>query len=100
MPLPIRRSQSDLVPLKVPFNATFPSSDHFPLAWQGKIGPFMMEKLDWSSQEAFVKSWMSALSDEEDIRFRRIMELLFSETSKPVSSQPTKNRCRAFYPAN
>lgn len=68
----------------------FPSSDHFPLAWQGKIGPIMMEKLDWSSQEAFVKSWMSALSDEEDIRFRRIMELLFSETSKPASSQPTK----------
>lgn len=68
----------------------FPSSDDFPLAWQGKIGPIMMGCLDWSSKEQFVESWMAALSNEEDIRFRRIMELLYIETSKPQSSQPTK----------
>ncbi len=74
----------------------FPSSDHFPLAWQGKIGPIMMEKLDWSSKEAFIDSWMEALSDKEDRRFFRIVEMLYANASTPSSSEQAKMGVNRF----
>ncbi|WP_117232500.1 TetR family transcriptional regulator [Vibrio maerlii] len=68
----------------------FPTSDHFPLAWEGKIGPIISEFLDWSSKDNFEASWMRALENENDVRFRRILEVMFVEAAKVKSTEPAK----------
>jgi len=65
----------------------FPSHDHFALALQGKVMPLITSHLDWSSKEKFIESWMTALTNNEDLRFRKVLELLFIESTKETASQ-------------
>ncbi|MDC5839392.1 hypothetical protein [Vibrio europaeus] len=65
----------------------YPSQNDFYTSMKGKVMPLMMEKLDWSSSDAFYQSWINALSDKDDIRFQRVIELLFHHALKSPSSQ-------------
>lgn len=65
----------------------FPSHDHFVLALQGKVMPLIASHLDWSDKDKFIESWMTALTNTEDLRFRKVLELLFIESTKENPSQ-------------
>ncbi|NOH79917.1 TetR/AcrR family transcriptional regulator [Vibrio sp. RE86] len=67
----------------------YPTHEHFGLALQGKVMPIIAEHLDWSSSDKFIDSWMVALSNENDVRFRRVLELLFHETLRENPSKMT-----------
>lgn len=67
----------------------YPTHEHFGLALQGKVMPIIAEHLDWSSSDKFIDSWMVALSNENDMRFRRVLELLFHETLRENPSKMT-----------
>ncbi|WP_117232502.1 TetR family transcriptional regulator [Vibrio maerlii] len=67
----------------------YPSHEHFGLALQGKVMPIIAGHLDWSSKDKFMQSWMDALSNKEDLRFRRVLELLFHETLRETPSPQT-----------
>ena len=55
----------------------YPSQNDFYTSLRGKVMPLMLEKLDWSSINNFHNSWISELSNTEDCRFKRVIELLF-----------------------
>ncbi|MGF1755909.1 TetR family transcriptional regulator [Vibrio makurazakiensis] len=65
----------------------FPSHDHFALALQGKVMPLIASHLDWSSKDKFIESWMAALTNTKDLRFRKVLELLFIESTRESPSQ-------------
>ncbi|MGF1767611.1 hypothetical protein L4D06_09535 [Enterovibrio makurazakiensis] len=65
----------------------YPSQNDLYASMRGKVMPLMMAKLDWSNADAFYSSWVNSLSDKDDIRFQRVIELLFHHTLKSPSSQ-------------
>lgn len=65
----------------------YPTQNDFYGSMKGKVMPLMMEKLDWSDADAFYHSWVDSLSDKEDIRFQRVIELLFHHALKNPSSE-------------
>lgn len=64
----------------------YPSHNDFSNALKGKVLPLVLSQLDWQSKEAFYQSWVVALHSE-DGKFRRVMEMLFSQVCSKGSSE-------------
>lgn len=67
----------------------YPSHADFSQALKGKVLPLVMQNLDWSTSQNFYSSWVKQLTGE-DPKFRRVMELLFSNAVQYKSSEMTK----------
>ena len=66
----------------------FPHHLDFAESIKGKVLPLIMSNLNWESKEALHKSWIDALYSE-DVRFRRVMELLISQVSQETPAEQT-----------
>ncbi|MGF1698207.1 TetR family transcriptional regulator [Vibrio lamellibrachiae] len=54
----------------------YESKNMFMTALQGKVFPLAMQKLDFSTSEAFINSWVKAYHDEDSHVFREVVRML------------------------
>lgn len=50
----------------------------FATALQGKVFPLAVQRLDFSSSDAFVQSWMKAYNDQDSHVFREVVRMLMT----------------------
>ena len=62
----------------------------FATALQGRVFPVVLEKLDFSSKEAFISSWLSAYHDDESHIFKEVVKMLLHNIIKNGTSPYSK----------
>ncbi|MCG3885114.1 TetR/AcrR family transcriptional regulator [Photobacterium leiognathi] len=84
------RLAKDLNLRKSSIQAYYEKSIMFATALQGRVFPVVIQKLDFSSKEAFIESWVRAFHDENCHIFRDIVKMLLQDIIKTGSSIHSK----------
>ena len=71
---------------KSSIQAYYPTSIMFATALQGKVLPMFVEKLDLTTKEGFISSWLNAYDDQDNHVFREVIEMLLHNILKDGTS--------------
>ncbi|MGF1768144.1 TetR/AcrR family transcriptional regulator [Enterovibrio makurazakiensis] len=64
----------------------YPKNVMFATALQGRVFPVVIEKLDFSSKDGFIQSWLLAYHDEESHIFKEVVKMLLHNIIKNGTS--------------
>ncbi|MCG3816103.1 TetR/AcrR family transcriptional regulator [Photobacterium damselae] len=80
------RLSKELDMRKSTIQSYYEKSIMFATALQGRVFPLVIQKLDFSTKEAFLSSWANAYSDPDSHIFRETVRMLLLNIVKPGTS--------------